>query len=364
MSAVPATGAAEVLGGLRRIEDFDAAHAEDRLRGRRLELLREAAASFRERFRSGGTVRAVRSLDLATTPYPTRFAFHGTARAPLVPMIVMVNRLVVVQYEDFGGTLRTLAWEPTDPLGSAEAPFYEQLSARAERLPRRVAELQRNLYNKEVRSTEQALAEVGLTPGDVDVASFDHLHVQDPKMVMAHLPRAVFLAQREELDTFRSMHPMTWYWYVEGGIDGIDASRWGELDGSYELGHGIAVLRTPGHTDGNHSLVLNTPSGIWVSSENGVSCDNWQPELSRIPGVARAARDQRREVIFNANTLENSIDQYNSMVVEKTVADPSARDPRWRNILPSTELAPLRRQWPVVPTFHQGEIAFGSFAAP
>ncbi len=350
--------------GLRRITEFDEAYAEERLRGRRLALMREGALAFRRRFAAGEQVRAVRTLDLASTPYPTRFAFHGTARAPLTPMIMMVNRLLVVQFRDFGGALRTFCWEPTDPDGSAQAPFYAQLDATNDRYPDAVARWRRGLFNAEYRTTEAALAECGLRPADVDLASFDHLHVQDPRLVAPHLPNATFLAQQEELDTFASMHPMTWYWYVEGGMDGVDLSRWAALDGDYELGHGIAIVRTPGHTDGNHSLVLNTPSGVWVSSENGVAVDNWQPELSKIPGVAKAAAAQRREVIFNANTLEDSVDQYDSMVKEKTIAGPSARGGGWLNILPSTELAPLRRQWPVVPTFHQGGLQHGEFVRP
>jgi hypothetical protein len=48
------------------------------------------------------------------------------------------------------------------------------------------------------------------------------------------------------------------------------------------------------------------------------------------------------------------------MVKEKTLASPSRRDPRWLNILPSSELARWRRQWPVLPTFAHGGIAYGT----
>jgi hypothetical protein len=105
--------------------------------------------------------------------------------------------------------------------------------------------------------------------------------------------------------------------------------------------------------------VLNTPDGVWVSSENGISADNWQPELSRIPGVRRHAAFYGREVVPNANTLEDSLDQYDSMVKEKTLAGPSRRDPRWLQILPSSELAPFKRQWPVLPSFTHGGLNYG-----
>ena len=39
---------------------------------------------------------------------------------------------------------------------------------------------------------------------------------------------------------------------------------------------------------------------------------------------------------MNANTLEDSVDQYDSMVKEKALADANRRDPRWLNVFPSS----------------------------
>jgi hypothetical protein len=50
------------------------------------------------------------------------------------------------------------------------------------------------------------------------------------------------------------------------------------------------------------------------------------------------------------------------MVKEKTLADHSKRDHRWLQILPSSELAPWKRQWPVRPTFTHGGIHYGELA--
>ena len=125
-----------------------------------------------------------------------------------------------------------------------------------------------------------------------------------------------------------------------------------------------ALVLTPGHTDGNQSLALNTDDGVWVSSENGVCADSWQPELSKIPGIRKYATFWNREVILNSNTLEDTLDQYDSMVKEKALADPSPRDPRWLNVFPSSEMANFRRQWPVVPTFRHGGMNDGRIKRP
>ena len=339
-------------------------------RGARLEAIREAARAFSERFAAGPTVEAVRTFDLAAGAYHTRFAFGGAVSVP-VPYVFILNRLVVVQYRDFEGALRTLVWEPLVPEGTAEAPYYAQALAKYGEF------LGNKVFSKRFNTVPEALTSCGLRPEDVDYGSYDHLHVQDPRWLMGTtepvmgeaasrepmLPNTTFISQRLEVDTFRSPHPMQWAWYVEGGLDKAKPGHHVEIEGDVELGEGVAILHTPGHTDGNQSLCVNTPTGVWVSSENGVAIDNWQPELSKIPGVRKEAEFFGREVVLNSNTLEDSIDQYDSMVKEKTVATPSRADPRFRNVLPSSELPRWKRHWPVWPTHLHGEIpACGTFA--
>jgi hypothetical protein len=342
--------------GLRPIDDFDEAQ-ETWPRGDRPVALREAATGFRARFKEQGQVRAVRTVDLVAAGYPTLFAFGGAARG-INPYISILNRLVVVQFEDFDGELRTLAWEPTVPEGSQEAPFYEQMIERYGPIAER-------LFVTYYNTVASALGLCGLAPDDVDYIAFDHLHVQDVRILMGteeragFFPNAKHLAQRREVDTFTSTHPMQWAWYVPGGMDGIPEENMVLLDGDVELGAGLAFLWTPGHTDGNMSLCVNTPDGIWVSSENGVAADNWHPQLSKIPGVRKWAEYFGREVVLNSNTLEDSVDQYDSMLKEKAVADQNRYDPRFQNVFPSSELASFKRQWPIQPTFSYGGINYG-----
>ncbi len=355
--------------GIRPCHEFEEAN-DGWPRRARLEAIRTAADDFRGRFKAQGQVTGIRTVDLGSAGYPTRYAFGGAARGGLTPYVSLVKRLVVVQFEDFGGELRTLCWEPTVPEGSSEAPFYAQRTDRyANWLPRRVLATERH-------SVTDALALCGLTPEGVDFVSFDHLHAQDLRTLMGTtrpvegerepraplFPNARFLCQRRELNSFRSPHPMQWAWYVPGGMDDVVEDNLVPLDGDVELGVGVALVRTPGHTDGNQSLVLGTPDGVWVCSGNGVAADNWHPHLSKIPGVRREAELMGREVILNSNTLEHSLDQYDSMVKEKALADANRADPRWMNVLPSSELPPRRRQWPIMPSFSYGGMAYGQIA--
>jgi hypothetical protein len=364
--------------GLKPFHEFDEAN-ETWPRGDRPAAIREAAAEFRARFAvPENRVRAVRTIDIASAGYPVKFAFGGAARGAN-PFINIINRLQVIQYEDFDGNLKTLAYEPTVTDGPQEAPFYEQQIEQLRKLPGNAGDfIAYNVLAKIWNTVESALAETGLAPEDVDFISFDHLHVQDvrfvlgstepppghPEAVKPLFPNAKLLTQRKEWDTFASLHPMQWAWYVEDGIRGVNEENVVLLDGDVELGKGVALIATPGHTDGNHSLCINTDDGVWVSSENGVCADNWHPHLSKIPGVQKWALFFGREVILNSNTLEDSIDQYDSMVKEKALADPNPRDPRYLNVFPSSELADWKRQWPVLPTFTYGEMRYGTIEVP
>src|SRR5687767_5833237 len=353
--------------GIRPFHEFDEANSTWP-RGDRLDAIREGAERFRTRFKSQGEIRAVRTVDLVSAGYPVKFAFGGTARA-VNPFINIRNRLVVVQFEDFEGEQKTLVWEPTVPEGSREAPFYAQL---AEKYGPTFEKLGAKFFN----TVGEALEKVGLTPDQVDYVSFDHLHVQDLRRLMGttkpvdgeslpkppFFPNAKFLCQRKEADTFASLHPMQWAWYVPGGLEDVIEDNLVLIDGDVELGRGVALVWTPGHTDGNQSLCINTPGGIWVSSENGVCADNWHPHLSKIPGVKAQAEFFNREVILSSNTLEDSLDQYDSMVKEKCLADANRDDPRFFNVFPSSEMEGWRRQWPVVPTFVYGGMNYGALA--
>jgi hypothetical protein len=357
--------------GIRPIQEFDGVY-DVWPRGDRLDAIRDAARQFRQRFAiDENRVRAVKTVDLASAGYPVEFAFHGAAKS-LNPFINILNRLVMVQFEDFEGNLKTLVWEPTIAEGAAEAPFYDQL------LKRYGEFLSYKVFASFYNTVEEAIARCGITPADVDYVSFDHLHVQDLRLIMGttcpvmgdaqprkpFFPNAKFLFQRKEVDTFKSPHPTQWAWYVPGGMDDVIEDNLVLLDGDIELGKGVAIIFTPGHTDGNHSLAVNTDEGVWITSENGVSADSWHPLQSKIPGIRKYAEFYNREVVMNANTLEDSVDQYDSMVKEKSIADPNRRDPRWLNVFPSSEMTSWRRQWPVLPTFTYGGINYGSIERP
>ena len=350
---------------LTRLHDLDAAWAEP-TPGVRLEGVRRAARRLHDRLAAAGAAVSVRTHDVVTFPYPTRYALGDAASSP-APYVMMRNRVHLVQVIA-GGALTTILVNPSDPERSLTAPFF------ARQLERYGQLLTRRVMSQRHGSTLEALQAWGVAPEEIDFVTFDHLHVQDVRGLLgtaapepgqtvptpALLPRARLLAQRAELATLEHPHPLQADWYVRDALTGVDPDRLIALDGDHAIGAGFALVRTPGHTAGNHSLVIVTERGLWTVSENGVAVDAYAPECSEIPGVRKYAREHQVEVVLNANTREHSLDQYTSMVLEKTLAEPCADRPEFPQHFPSSELV---RHWmapALAPTFSHGVISHGT----
>lgn len=325
----------------------------------RLRAIRRGAHALRETLMSAPPVRFFRSFDLVRVPYPTRYALREACSLP-VPYVHILNRLFVVQFDTPGG-VRTLLGEPLDRLGNAKTPFFERLAA-----PLGGAEgaIARRVWPP-LGDVVEILAGLGIAPADVDYITYDHLHTQDLRRWLgspereAYFPNAKLLVMRQEWASCRGLLPTQSEWYCPGGTDGVPDDRVIALGGDVALGDSVALVHTPGHTEGNHSLVVRTPEGLFVSSENGVAAECYAPLHSRIPGVARWARRTGSEVVLNGNTLEGSVDQYLSMVLEKELAGPSQRNPDFPNVAPSSELCAHWLSPGLGPTFHVGALAFG-----
>jgi len=99
------------------------------------------------------------------------------------------------------------------------------------------------------RSIAEALAEIDMTPADIDLVVNTHLHFDHcgQNAVFRHAPCYV---QRAELDRSRREEPEISEWF------GFNNARWELLDGDAELVPGLKVIATPGHTVGHQSVVV------------------------------------------------------------------------------------------------------------
>ena len=358
-ATLPTRPETETEAGLRVLPHLDGArdplHPEDRLRA-----IERGARALRDELAAGPTALYYRSFDLVRVPYPVKYGLSQAARVA-TPLLHILNRVFVVQFRGGSGRTETLRFSPSDVQANKETPFFKRLAGQARWLPGG-----ERLLAPVLGTVEGALEACGLTPADVDWISFDHLHTQDIRRwfgtpsLPGLFPRARLLVTPQEWASAQGPHLPWWnQWYVAGGVEGIDPARVVFFARDVLLGEGVALVRTPGHTEGNHSLAVHTSQGVLVTSENGVSADNYAPSQSRIPGVARWARETGAAVVLNGNTLERGIDQYLSMVLERELAGPCRRAPGFWNVVPSSELTPYWAFPGIRPSFQWGPLELG-----
>lgn len=285
--------------------------------GPRLDAVKRAAPKLRDKILSTGHVSCVRTFDVGTFPYPLKYAFFGACKLPF-PYVWMTNRALFFEYKDTHGATRRLLANPTDPEGSRLAPYFVDLQ---KMLPKSLEWT----VTRQQKPLPDQLREAGIDPASIDFITFDHLHVQKISLMLGpngHYPKAKLLVTPAELEIVRSLHPLQKYWYVAGSLAGVPDEDLIVFDRDVLLGGGLALIRTPGHTDGNHSIVFSVPGGLMTVSENGVAADCYAPLKSAIPGLRSFSEKTGAEVILNANTLERTLDQYTSMCLEACLARP------------------------------------------
>jgi hypothetical protein len=354
-------GSAAEAPELARIDLLDAAWSQVG-HGPRLRAVRAAGERLREQLAYGPRVVAVRSLPLTTLAYPTKFAFGGAAYSP-APYVIVTHRCLLVQFMQ-RGRLRTLLFNPTDDVAARATPFFARMIAQ---LGDYVAF---NLLAKRFEPLEMQLSAQGLAVDQIDYLAFDHFHTQDLRgllgtadgRVRPRFPHAKLLAAQREWQDWDDLHPMQRAWYVPDGKRGVRTDQLVLTDGDYELGDGVVLLRTPGHTSGNQTLFFNTSDGVWGCSENGTAADNWSPLESRIAGLAGNCRRQDIDIVRNANTPEYGADQYTSMILERTLVDRVNRAPGFCQMFPSSEATPSALAPGLRPTVVHGSLTYGEVA--
>jgi hypothetical protein len=345
--------------GLQDLSHFDQTRASASPEVR-LEATRAAALKLREELLADAPVPFFQTVNLRKVPYPTKYGLLNASRGILSPYMHILNRLFIIQFKS-QGQIKTLLFSPSDIDANAETPYFKRLARSFGGL----REILTPLLSPRLSTVEEALQKIGLRPEDVDYISYDHLHTQDlrkwlgSKNRAAYFPKARLLVRRQEWESAKALLPPQRDWYCPHGIEGIEESKIICFERTLKLGEGIALVPTPGHTEGNHSLAVHTPMGIVVSSENGVSADSFAPANSGIPGVRSYAAETGMEVVLNGNTLEGGLDQYISMVLEKTLAGPCQADGRFTNVMPSSEMTPYWLFPGLRPTFAFGPLKLG-----
>ena len=110
------------------------------------------------------------------------------------------------------------------------------------------------------------------------------------------------------------------------------------------------------------SLAASSPKGVFTVSENGVAPDSYNPRASKIPGLREAAERDDWECVVNGNAIESLVEQYTSMVKEKSVADKSRKDADFFNTYQSSQMIASTVAPGVKPAYEQDELDFGDWS--
>lgn len=329
----------------------------------RVEDVRAAALDFRKTMLSKPKVSYYQSFELIRIPYPTKYGYLNATTLP-TPYIHICNKLFVIQFHSDEG-LKTLLVSPSDWENQRDTPYFYDLLEKMGVLSKPVEKL----IVKPKNTVLGVLKQIGLAPEDIDYITYDHLHTQNLTRWLggdghaAIFPNAKLLVMKEEWESTLALLPWQNQWYCPNGVAGIDNNRIERLDGDVFLGDGsVALMKTKGHTVGNHSIVAHTDQGLLVTSENGVSMDAYAPAHSTIAGLADYAKRTGAEVVLNGNTLEFGVDQYLSMIQEKTVAGPYPNNERFYNMALSSESAGYYLFPGTAPTITMGELKFGKLS--
>jgi hypothetical protein len=348
--------------------------------GAELAAVIEAAPDLKAAIVASGRPTGVATGDLVSFPYPTSFGLWRAARSP-APLLRLTARMLVVQWEEpvdrrtrsgrrtpAGATRRrTLLWGAGDHERAASTPLAVRLRARSP-LPDRMAVTTHGTVLGHVQA-------LGIDPLDVDYVAFDHLQVRDVRRMLGTtrpapdldapeaplrgwFPNATLLTSAQEWATLRRLHPMQAPWYEPATFRDLDPARVALVTGDVQLGPGVALLSTPGHTAGSCSLALHTDEGVWVSSTNAIAAECYAPRASRIPGLRRFAEEWGQEVVLHGNTPEFAARHYDSMVLERELADPTPDAP-FPRCFPVAELTASRFAPGLAPTFVHGAISAG-----
>ena len=352
---------------IREFADLDGITAA----GEKLDAIRAAASRFRDRFKAAGTVVAARTRGANRFPWPKDYAFFRAPVPDPITHVVLHNRIEIIRFRQ-NGALKTLLFNPIIGELGMQAPGFARLTDMMIEIGSRHPGLL-----EMPKSPLERLAEIGLRPEDVDYVTFDHLHAQDLRPMLGTTepvpgfsdapyppmyPNGVWLLQRRELEMFSSMHPIERPWFVLDALKTVRSEQLCVVDGDFELGEGVAFLFTPGHTAGNQSLVVSSPKGVFTVSENGVAPDSYNPGASKIPGLREAAERDDWECVVNGNAIESLVEQYTSMVKEKSVADKSRKHPDFFNTYQSSQMIASTVAPGVEPAYEQDELDFGDWS--
>jgi glyoxylase-like metal-dependent hydrolase (beta-lactamase superfamily II) len=160
---------------------------------------------------------------------------------------------------------------------------------------------------KDIATPEIALNEIGVSCDDIDIVIATHIDPDHTELCKC-FRKARFLIQRDELEFARNPHPLFRWRYPPEWFEGV---KYEELDGDTEIVAGVKVLKTPGHSSGGQSVVVDTSAGKAIITGFCCLSDNFNPP-----------EETKEAMPIIIPTLHNDVfELYDSIAKVKDLAD-------------------------------------------
>lgn len=131
----------------------------------------------------------------------------------------------------------------------------------------------------------EGLADLDLTPEDVDEVVLTHLH-HDHAANVDLFPDAEVFLQRSEWAAANDPLPPMERVYLDRHIAAVEAADLTLVDGGFRLSDGLELLHAPGHTEGMQAVLVETAAGPHAIVSDLVYCrQNLEPDVTQITDV-------------------------------------------------------------------------------
>ena len=177
------------------------------------------------------------------------------------------------------------------------------------------------------RDLLDSLSRNGLTPGDIDLILYTHLH-NDHAGNANLFPATKSIAQKDEWENLlnptyaelqRRDFDLDVVPYLKGNPNFI------KIDGDLEIMEGIRLIKTPGHTRGSQSIVVNTTEGLRIFVGDlfhmPCCCFPWMTEMPDCDGVmhkitpaADNAPSLRSSLVYDCYSYYESVERVKALL--------------------------------------------------
>jgi N-acyl homoserine lactone hydrolase len=119
-------------------------------------------------------------------------------------------------------------------------------------------------YPADIEETplEKALCGYAVSPGEIDAVLFTHLHKSHSGNLQT-LANTQFVFQKDEWLSLLGPMPSisSAEEYDPSYVDVLKSMNCVKVEGDLDLEDGIKIIKTPGHTPGSQTILVQTPSG-------------------------------------------------------------------------------------------------------